>query len=386
MRRFFITWFGIQLLCWLVLGLLFAPVVPGGWLAVLALAVLVTLPVRVLMRGFRGERYPGKGTRLFVLRPFWYTQLVLPLAGAAGVLGALVGALVGDAGAGGRTGVALLLALALLGFGAGYVGARRLVVRRFVARSPLLPPAFEGVRVVQLSDLHIGPHTPKRRLARIARLVREARPDLVAITGDMIDDHAPDVEEFVAGLGTFEAPLGVFAIAGNHDVYAGWIEVRRRFEAHGMDVVVNEARAIARDGTRIALVGVGDPAGRGARGPDSPAPDIDRALADAARRVPDAGYVLALAHNPALWPALAARGVALTLSGHTHWGQLAVPGLGWSLASPFLEHAMGSYVEGTSVLYVHPGTGYWGLPFRLGTPAEIGIVTLSRGEAGFSVI
>jgi predicted MPP superfamily phosphohydrolase len=90
--------------------------------------------------------------------------------------------------------------------------------------------------------------------------------------------------------------------------------------------------------------------------------------------------VVAFAHNPALWPALADHGVALTLSGHTHWGQLAFPRRGWSLASPFLEHAMGAFQRGDSLLYVHPGTGFWGIPFRLGAFPEIALVTLRRGQ------
>ena len=91
--------------------------------------------------------------------------------------------------------------------------------------------------------------------------------------------------------------------------------------------------------------------------------------------------MIAFAHNPALWPALAARGVALTLSGHTHWGQFALPKLGWSLASPFLEHAMGAHTAQDSLLYISPGTGYWGIPFRLGAPPEVTLVTLRRGDS-----
>jgi len=104
------------------------------------------------------------------------------------------------------------------------------------------------------------------------------------------------------------------------------------------------------------------------------APDVARALAGAPAGVP----VLALAHNPALWPELAAAGVELTLSGHTHWGQLALPGFGWSLVTPFLEHAMGAYREGDSLLYVHPGTGYWGIPFRIGARPAVTAIVLRR--------
>ena len=89
-----------------------------------------------------------------------------------------------------------------------------------------------------------------------------------------------------------------------------------------------------------------------------------------------------LAHNPALWPALAERGVELTLSGHTHYGQIAIPWLGWSLASPFLEHAMGEHRQDGSYLYINPGTNYWGIPFRIGTPPEVTVLTLRAAPAG----
>jgi len=128
---------------------------------------------------------------------------------------------------------------------------------------------------------------------------------------------------------------------------------------------------VERGGERFAVVGTGDPAG----GDTEAGPDLDAAFAD----VPPGAFVLALAHNPALWPALAVRGVPFTLSGHTHWGQFAIPGWNWCLASPFLELAMGSHARGGSLLSIHPGSNYWGLPFRLGTPAQVAIITLRRG-------
>ena len=141
-------------------------------------------------------------------------------------------------------------------------------------------------------------------------------------------------------------------------MYAGWDDVERNLiEAKLGTVLVNDMRIITRGDAQLALVGTGDPAGR-ARS----APDVERALA----RVPEGATVIAFAHNPALWPSLAKRGVALTLSGHTHWGQFALPKLGWSLASPFLDHAMGAHIDQDSLLYISPGTGYWGIPFRLG--------------------
>ena len=95
---------------------------------------------------------------------------------------------------------------------------------------------------------------------------------------------------------------------------------------------------------------------------------------------------MALAHNPVLWPQLAAAGVELTLSGHTHWGQFAIPRLHWSLASVFLEHAMGAYAKAGSLLYITPGTGSWGLPLRIGAACEVAFVTLQRGPAALRTI
>jgi predicted MPP superfamily phosphohydrolase len=259
----------------------------------------------------------------------------------------------------------------------GWAGSRQLVVKTIHATWPDLPLGLEGMRIVQLSDTHVGPHTSRRHLARVAGVVRAAGADLVAVTGDLVDDHAPDVDAYAAALGRMEAPLGVFAVPGNHDVYAGWAEVRSRLERLPITVLVNGAVILRRGGSHFAVVGTGDPAGRGHGGKGGAAPDIDAALA----RVPTGMFVVALAHNPALWPELARRGVALTLSGHTHWGQFALPSLGWSLASPFLEFAMGVYRQGKSLLYIHPGTNFWGIPFRLGAPPEVAVITLQRGPS-----
>jgi predicted MPP superfamily phosphohydrolase len=269
-----------------------------------------------------------------------------------------------------------VFAIMVLLFTAGYIGSGWLVVREVEATVPGLSDEWDDTRIAQISDLHVGPQTSRRFLARITETVAALNPDLIAITGDLVDDQAEDVAHFAAAVEPMRAPLGVYLIPGNHDVYAGWAEVHRRLRAElpGATVLVNEARILDRDGARLAVVGTGDPAGRRA---GDVAPDVDRTLDP----VPTGTTTIALAHNPALWPALAERGVALTLSGHTHWGQFAVPRWGWSLASPFLDRAMGAHVEGESLLYINPGTGYWGLPFRIGAHPEITLITLRRGAA-----
>jgi predicted MPP superfamily phosphohydrolase len=362
---------------WGTLELLASGLFPGAQYVTLALALYTTIPIVAfaLWRGW--PFYPNAAFRLLVVRPFWYTQVLLPLVSAAGLLGLILGAPFGASLLVGRILAGTMLGVAAVLLVLGYIGTRRLVVRRVDAEVPGLPQEFDGLRIVQLSDLHIGPHTNRRFLERVVNAARSLEPDIIAVTGDLIDDRAEDVAVYARTLGSLDAPLGVFMIPGNHDVYAGWEEVEASLrQARIGTVLVNDVELVHRGGATLALVGTGDPAG-GARGTSRAAPDVDGALA----RVPARATTIAFAHNPALWPALASRGVALTLSGHTHWGQFALPKLGWSLASPFLQHAMGAHAEKGSLLYISPGTGYWGIPFRLGAPPEVTLVTLRRGEA-----
>jgi len=361
--------------CWLVIGGLLHPVLPGGWLTVVVAAILCLAPIRAMIGNRRSGAYPSAFRRIWLIRPFWYIQALIPLLAAAGWVGAVAGLPFGASGLAGRWALALAtVTLVVLGL-AGYLGTRWLVVRRLDVRFDHLPPGLEGMRIAQLSDLHVGPHTSRRHLARIAAAVRDARPDLIAFTGDQVDDYARDIESFAAAFHGLSAPLGVFAIPGNHDVYAGWPAVRQGLEAMGITVLVNDAIPLERNGARFWLAGTGDPAGRPlSRSGTGVAPDIDRTLA----AVPPDAFTIALAHNPVLWPELARRGVELTLSGHTHYGQIAIPWLRWSLASPFMEHAMGEHRRGGSHLYINPGTNYWGIPLRIGTLPEVTVLTLRR--------
>ncbi|HWG90490.1 MAG TPA: metallophosphoesterase, partial [Candidatus Thermoplasmatota archaeon] len=218
--RIFLVFLLWNALWWGAVGAFAAPFLPGGWLAVLALAAAGLAPLLVLRRVLAGTLYPGAAVRLFVLRPFWYIQLGLPLVGLVTLLGALVGLPFGAGHTGGQVafvGAASVYALLLV---AGYVGSRRLVVRHLEAVFEHLPEGLEGLRIAQVSDLHVGPHTPRRHLSRIRAAVEGAAPDLIAITGDQVDDHDQDVAPFTRAFGSLRAPLGVYAIAGNHDVYA----------------------------------------------------------------------------------------------------------------------------------------------------------------------
>ena len=365
---------------WVLLGALVAPALPGHWLTlVLAAITLVGVPLLVLGRAFAGA-YPSASIRLFVFRPFWYLQLAVPLMATAGVLAFIVGAPFGAARRAGQIAPMIVGGAIAASALVGYAGSRRLRTMIFEARLTGLPRGLDGLRIAQVSDLHVGPHTSRAYLRRVLQAVEDAAPEVIAITGDQVDDYAPDIEYFARAFSTLSAPLGVFAIPGNHDVYAGWPQVREGLDRMGVTVLVNESRPLTRGGERFWIAGTGDPAGTGrSRGAGGEAgPDITRTLS----RIPAGAFTIALAHNPALWPQLAERGVRLTLSGHTHYGQFSIPALGWSLASAFLDLAMGAYRSGRSLLYISPGTNYWGLPLRIGALPEVTVITLRPATAG----
>ena len=362
-------------LAWLLVAVHVAPLVPGGWKTVFVVWALSVVPVFVLVRNFTTGRYPSAATRLWLFRPFWYAQLLMLALALLATLVFLLASPFGVGNIAGRwaamIGAALLVLVGLWGF----VGSRRLVTRHITLAPPNLPEGLDGLRVVQLSDLHVGPQTSRAQLARIADATRRAEPHLIAYTGDQVDDHPADIDVFASAFGALAAPLGVYAIPGNHDVYAGWPEVRRRMERVNVTVLVNRSVRLTHNGQSFYLAGTGDPAAS-QMGTDEGAPDIERTLA----AVPEDAFCLVLAHNPALFPALASRGADVVLSGHTHHGQFSVPSRNWSLASVFLEYAMGTYQRDGALLYISPGTNFWGIPFRIGALPEVTVVTLRRAD------
>jgi predicted MPP superfamily phosphohydrolase len=386
MRRAFVAFFGTLVVftgtCWLLVGSFVVGDLPGGW-STLAIAWAVCVaPSLVLIANVVTGGYPSSLVRCTLFRLFWYSQFLVVMLIPWAVAGFVVGLPFGASAAAGRMAI-LWGAPILVGLGIwGYAGSRRLVVRRLDALLPSLPMALEGLRIVQLSDLHLGPHTSPSHLRRVADETKRAEPHLIVYTGDQVDDYPRDMEVFAKYFGHLTAPLGAHAIPGNHDVYAGWAAVRRGLEQMGVNVLVNRAVPLRHNGHEFWLGGTGDPAGAQMSrfmppGAESVAPDIARTLS----AVPRGAFYIVLAHNPALFAPLAARSVPLTLSGHTHYGQLAVPALNWSLASVFLRYAMGSYAEGRALLYINPGTNYWGIPFRIGTPPEVTVLTLRQGES-----
>jgi uncharacterized protein len=261
----------------------------------------------------------------------------------------------------GASGVAAIGASgAVLGWGAAR-GRHEFETCEVPVRIAGLPRALDGYIIVQISDLHVGRHVQDRDIETGLELVRRARPDLVVVTGDIVDHDArltPSIARKLAGLPVRD---GVAAILGNHDYYAGASEVVAALEAAGITALVNDGRLVrAGDGGGFALLGVDD---RWSPRYGHEGPSLDRALAS----VPADAPRILLSHQPPTVRAWAGR-VALQLSGHTHGGQINP---GFRPADLFFPYVAGAYLVGGTTLYVNRGFGTVGPPSRVGAPPEV---------------
>jgi len=264
------------------------------------------------------------------------------------------------------TGVALSVGFGAAGYGSIF-GRMDYEVPEVPIPIAGLDPALDGYRIAQISDIHFGVYVGDRQLRAGVELIRAARPDLIVMTGDLVDHdvaYAPQLGRMIRQLEQLGARDGVVVIPGNHDYYAGVDEVLGISRRAGATVLRNEGRVL-QDG--IALVGVDDVWARrnGYRG----GPDLPAALA----QVPDDLPRVLLCHNPVFFEE--ARGqVALQMSGHTHGGQV---NLGIRPADMLLPYVHGHYREEGSSLYVNRGFGTAGPPARVQAPPEITVAVLT---------
>jgi len=258
-------------------------------------------------------------------------------------------------------------------------GRRDYAIEEVPVYLPGLSRSLDGFSIVQLSDIHIGQFVGESELSTALDLVASARPDLIVLTGDLLDHDprwAAELGRFVRRLGPL-AREGVVAVSGNHDFYAGIEQTLWALEAGGADVLRNRGRVIGDGRAGFALLGVDD-----VQGPrfDAPGPDLDAAVSSlpklGGRAAPalDLPRVL-LCHNPRFFEDAASR-VALQLSGHTHGGQIN------PLLSPaewVLKHGWvaGLYEQGGSRLYVNRGFGTAGPPARIGAQPEVTRIVLT---------
>ena len=252
------------------------------------------------------------------------------------------------------------------------VEPRRTVVERHTLRLPRWPQALDGLRVALISDVHAGgPHVREQRVERIVERVNRERPDFVALLGDYVDPKVPlgsyiAPEAVAARLGALDAPLGAVAVLGNHD----WVNETGRIVAalrdHGIPVLENRALALEGAAAPLWVAGLADLMRR------HPDPVL------AFSKIPDDAAVIALSHDPGVWPRIPER-AALTVAGHDHGGQIGIPLLRRKAAHS--RHIGGLVEEDGRVMYVSRGIGTSLLPIRFAATPELALLTL-RSLAG----
>lgn len=256
------------------------------------------------------------------------------------------------------------------------LSARGLVEARERAKLPVvempfahLPEALDGLRILQLSDLHLGVSVFAKDLEEALVRATATGFDLLLVTGDVADR----MDELEAALRLFDKHrprLGVFASLGNHEYFHGIDGVRDRYAASKVTLLVDDGATIDVGGAKLHVAGADDPAGGAS---------LDDSIANCARSAPDDAFKLLMCHRPKGFPIAASRGFDLVLSGHTHGGQVGV--FGRSVFDFVLPHAFvwGSYTlpSSSARLYTTSGFGHW-FPFRAGCPTEAPLIVLRK--------
>jgi len=337
-----------------------APHWPAPWTAIATIALVVlapSLPVAaIVMRRLQRE----------VARP-WMTLAYLWFGLAVYLLlaAAITNLVVAVTPVGPRAAAVAGIAAAVAVVAYGLVRVRRGPhVKR--VRVPLvdLPVAAAGFTIVQLTDVHIGPSLRRAFAAKVVDRVNALEPDLIVLTGDLVDGRVRDLAGDVEPFGGLRAKHGVFAVTGNHEYYwnaDAWIA---HFTSLGMRYLRNAHVAMP----GFTLAGVDDSTSRAMAAGHGE--DVAKAVADRDPALP----VVLLAHHPSTVARAQLAGVDVQLSGHTHGGQL-LP-LGW-LSRLFEPRVAGLAKFGATWLYVSEGTGFWGPPLRVGTSCEITHITLA---------
>ena len=229
-----------------------------------------------------------------------------------------------------------------------------------------LDPALDGLKIVQLSDLHIGGMTPKPWLDRWVKTANACDADIAVVTGDMVTSGIDFHEDIANGVAGLKSKSGAFVSMGNHDYFGEGEPLIGHLRSRGVNVLRNEGRLIELGDKRVYLAAIDDTWTK--------RDDIEMALEDK----PDGVSTILLAHDPERFPHAAEKDIDLVLAGHTHGGQIAMPFL-WrwlSLAQISHHYAIDLYQKGHSWMYVHPGLGTTGPPIRIGIAPAVVLLTL----------
>ncbi len=227
-----------------------------------------------------------------------------------------------------------------------------------------LPREFDGLRLVQLSDIHHSPFTSREQIERAVETANDLNPDIIALTGDYISKERAYAAPCAELLGRLRARYGVFAVLGNHDHWTDAALITDLFRAEGINVLINEGMRFEQQGAAFWLAGVDDTM--------VGLEDLSLALAGSSEQE----MKLLLAHNPIILRRAARAGVDLVLSGHTHGGQVALRGENGSSVKPRRRLLRGLARQGATQIYVTRGLGTVVLPIRYGCPPEVSFLEL----------
>jgi predicted MPP superfamily phosphohydrolase len=250
-----------------------------------------------------------------------------------------------------------------------FLAADHVVIERVTIPIKDLPDPLVGLKIVQLSDIHVGIFMPEHRVREYAGIVNRLEPDLVLLTGDYVSSSDANAAPFVRAASHLRAKHGVFGCVGNHDLFTLSVPLLTSgFSKYGMKLLHNEQVWLNINGTRLNLIGV--------EFLNRAASRFDQAIRGLALDGPS----ILLSHHPNTFPQAASRAIDLTLSGHTHGGQMKVELLGLDLSPARLitPYAAGLFEIGDSKLYVNRGLGTTGPPIRFSAPPEITLITLTR--------
>ena len=248
-----------------------------------------------------------------------------------------------------------------------YSGLRQPMVKELLVTSSQIPPAADNMRIVMLTDLHIDSVNRGDKLQQIVAAVNSYLPDLVVITGDVVDGTVQQRGRDVAFLKHLHTKYGVYGVPGNHEYFSGYAEWMEFFRSINLQMLENTHCELPNG---IYLAGITD---RAARRRGLPMPDVEKSL----QGIDKNAFTILLAHRPAYADTASKLGADLQLSGHTHGGMIY--GLDKIVARLNDNFAAGSYKVNDMLLYVSSGTMIWsGFPFRLGSSSEITVITLKR--------
>ncbi len=356
------------------------------------LKILWWLPSILLIVGFIAARYIGTQNPMSERREIiaWLGVLILCIGVPklifmiVSLLGRLLHAIIKPIPLRLINWISFIIAMAFFGitFYGSFLGIAHLQVKQVVYTSPRVPKAFDGYRIVQISDIHSGSFKQRPGIIKnMVEMVNQQQADVILFTGDLVNQRATEIDQFVETLSQLHAPDGVYSILGNHDYgnYFRWAqpEDEQKNEQHledqqrnmGWKFMKNQHDIVYRDNDSIAIIGVEN---------DGNPPFPQYADLPKASEGTEGMFRILMSHDPTHWrrEVLPTTDIDLMLAGHTHAAQFML--FGWSPSSWVYDEWGGMYKEGLQSLYVNVGIGYVGLPFRFGAWPEITVITLKK--------